>query len=244
MCGKCWGRGRDEGIKKPQVEALDMKKLSIFLVCGLTAATYAQTSLKTFTGPDGAFRFQYSDILVNCIPAQKAASSTESDTSAINSQPPVLSAPESCLPQGSFCSGPGSDARPLACFAYPKERFKDKPLFVSATFFVSEIQNARSENMCLKGSSNWLVIKAEEQPTTINHTRFKTFEIGDNWTGGGQDGPVYRAFHHNKCYELGIQTFTSRGEYDPGTFKEFTKQDWSEVDSRLEQALHSFVFLK
>src|SRR5580700_4466474 len=209
-----------------------MKTFIALCLCGLSIPLPAQITLRTFTSPDGIFQFKYSDVLVDCMSAGKQENGTGS------------SVPESCMSQGAICDGPGSEGSAMACFAYPKERFKDKPLFVSATFFVSEIQNARSENMCLKGSSNWLVIKAEEQPTTINHTRFKTFEIGDNWTGGGQDGPVYRAFHHNKCYELGIQTFTSRGEYDPGTFKEFTKQDWSEVDSRLEQALHSFVFLK
>jgi hypothetical protein len=26
--------------------------------------------------------------------------------------------------------------------------------------------------------------------------------------------PAYRTFHNGMCYELGIQTFTSRAEYD------------------------------
>jgi hypothetical protein len=82
------------------------------------------------------------------------------------------------------------------------------------------------------------------KPTTINHIAFKAFEIGDNGTSGGQSGPAYRTFHSGKCYELGIQNVLSRAEYDPGTVKEFTQQDSSEVDGRLRQALNSFVFLK
>ena len=65
-----------------------------------------------------------------------------------------------------------------------------------------------------KGVPNWLVINSKAGTTTINHVTFKTFEIGDNWTSGGQDGPAYRTFHNGMCYELGIQTFTSRAEYD------------------------------
>jgi hypothetical protein len=88
------------------------------------------------------------------------------------------------------------------------------------------------------------VIKSGAETTTINHVNFKTFEIGDNWTGHGQIGPAYRTFYNGKCYELGIQNVFSRAEYDPGTVKEFTKKDSSEVERRLRQALNSFVFLK
>ena len=80
--------------------------------------------------------------------------------------------------------------------------------------------------------------------TTINHVVYKTFEIVDNWMSGGQSGPAYRTFHRGKCYELGIQNVFSRAEYDPGTVKEFTKKDSSEVEGRLRQPLNSFVFLK
>jgi hypothetical protein len=132
----------------------------------------------------------------------------------------------------------------MACVAYPRERFKDKPAFVAATFYVSEIEPAKTREECLEGSKKWLVINSKAATTTINHVVFKTFEIGDNWMGGGQDGPAYRTFHNRKCYELGIQTVISRAEYDPGTVERFTKQDRSEVEGRLRQALNAFVFLK
>ena len=88
------------------------------------------------------------------------------------------------------------------------------------------------------------MINSSAGTTTINHVAFMTFEIGDNWTSAGQDGPAYRTFHNGMCYELGIQTFTSRAEYDPGTVKQFTKKDRSEVEDRLRQAPNSFVLLK
>ena len=131
--------------------------------------------------------------------------------------------------------------RPLACLAYPKERFRDKPLFVAAAFFVSEIQSAKDEKACLKGSTDWFVINAKAGTTMINHVSFTTFEIGDNWAGGGQSG---RTFHAGRCYELGVQTVISRAAYDPENDKAFSRQDRSEVEGRLKQALDSFVFLK
>jgi hypothetical protein len=96
----------------------------------------------------------------------------------------------------------------------------------------------------LQGSANWFVLNSKVATSTINHVAFKTFEIGDNWTSNGQSGPAYRTFRHGRCHELGIQTITSRAVYDPGTVKEFTRKDRSEVEGRLRQALNSFVFLK
>jgi hypothetical protein len=220
-----------------------MKTLVTFLVCGLAIAGSAQQSLKTFTGPNGLFRFQYSDMLVNCMPQQTPARPIKSGISEGN-QPAVSSIPDACMGQGAICDGPGSEGSAMACFAYPKEQFKDKPHFVAATFFVSEIQSAKTEKECLEGSPNWFVISSDARMITINHVTFKTFEIGDNWAGGGQSGPAYRTFHNGKCYELGIQTVISRAEYDPGTVQEFTQKDLSEVEDRLRQALNSFVFLK
>jgi hypothetical protein len=209
-----------------------MKTLIALCLCGLSIPLPAQTTLRTFTGSDGTFQFKHSDVLVDCTAVGKQENGSGS------------SVPESCTNQGAICDGPGSEGSPMACFAYPNEKFKDKPHFVAATFFVSEIQSAKTEQVCLKGSPNWYVINSKAGTTTINHVAFKTFEIGDNWTSGGQSGPAYRTFHNGKCYELGIQTAISRAEYDPGTVKEFTKKDRSEVEGRLRQSLNSFVFLK
>ena len=219
-----------------------MKTFITVVVVSLAVAGVAQLSLKTFTSSDGLFRLQYSETLVNCAPQQTPASAIESGPS--EEVQPVTSISDSCVNQGAICDGPGSGGAAKACFAYPKEEFKDKPHFVAASFFVSEIKSAKTENVCLKGSPDWYLINPKAGTTTINHVAFKTFEIGDNWTGHGQSGPAYRTFHNGKCYELGIQTVISRAEYDPGTVKEFTKKDASEVEGRLRQALNSFVFLK
>jgi hypothetical protein len=66
----------------------------------------------------------------------------------------------------------------MACFTYPKEEFKEKPDFVAASFFVSEVESAKTENVCLKGSRDWFVINSKAGTTTINHITFKIFEIG------------------------------------------------------------------
>lgn len=207
------------------IDVLEMQAIIALLVCALAVGGSGRTSLRTFASPDGTFRFQYSDILVNCALPQNPTSS-------------------SCSSQGGVCAGPGSDGQALACFAYPNEKFKDKPSFVAAAFYVSEIRAAQVEKVCLEKSPNWYVIGSTTGTTTINHVVFKTFEIGDNWTGGGQHGPVYRSFHDGRCYELGVQNVISRAEYDPETVKEFTKSDWLEVESALKQSLNSFVFLK
>ena len=220
-----------------------MKTLITLLICGLAIGGSAQQSVKTFTSANGLFRFHYPDMLVNCMPQQTSPSAIKSGMSQ-GGQSAVSSSTDSCMSQGSICGGMGSEESPAACFAYPKERFKDKPAFVAATFYVSEILSAKTEEVCLKGSPDWFVIKSEAETTTINHITFKAFEIGDNWTSGGQSGPAYRTFHKGKCYELGIQNVFSRAVYDPGTVKKFTKKDSSEVESRLRQPLNSFVFLK
>jgi hypothetical protein len=204
-----------------------MKTLITFLVCGLAIAGPAQTSLKTFTSADGVFRFQYSDVLVNACTSEQTPGN-----------------PASCKSQSTICDGPGSEGITLACFSYPNERFKNKTSYVGTDFYVSEIQSATTEQVCLRASPNWYVISSKPGITTINHVSFKTFEIGDNWTSHGQSGPAYRTFHDGKCYELGIQTLISRAEYDPGTVKEFTKKDSSEVEGCLRGVLNSFVFLK
>jgi hypothetical protein len=209
-----------------------MKTLIAICFCGLSIPLSAQTTPRTFTSRDGIFQFKYSDVLVDCTSVGKQENGTAG---------PV---PKSCVTQGAICDGPGSGGAALACFTYPKEEFIDKPAFVAATFYVSEILSAETEEVCLKGSPDWYVIKSGVETTTINHVTFKTFEIGDNWTSGGQSGSAYRTFHDRKCYELGIQNVFSRAEYDPRTVKEFTKKDSSEVERRLRQTLNSFVFLK
>lgn len=109
-------------------------------------------------------------------------------------------------------------------------------MFVAAAFFVSEVESAKTQEEYARASPNWLLI-SPKGVTVINRVSFSTFEIGDNWLGGGQDGPVYRSFHSGKCYELGIQTVTSRAAYDPESHTNLKNQDLAEVDNRLKETL-------
>jgi hypothetical protein len=200
-----------------------MKIALALWLCGLATALPAQ-SQKTFTSPDGRFRLHYPESLFSCNPH------------------PGSHSPDSCDNQA--CSGPGSDSTVLACFAVPTETFKGNRQFVAAAAFVSEIKSATNQQVCLKGSQDWLLIKAEPKPKIINHVKFREFEIGDNWAGGGQDGPVYRTFHNAVCYELGIQEILSRAAYDPEVDKPLTKAERDEVQNSLMQVLNSFAFVK
>jgi hypothetical protein len=204
-------------------KATQMKTVAIWALCGVSALACAQASQKTFTSSDGVFRFRYPEMLMDCMVKRSATS-------------------DSCLSQGALCNGPGSEGTTKACFAYPRERLKEKPMFVAAAFFVSDIESAKTQSQCLKPSPDWLLISSKGI-TRINHVSFASFEIGDNWAGGGQSGPVYRTFHRGECFELGIQTVISRAAYDPDGHNNLTDQDLSEVDGPLKEALHSFVFL-
>jgi hypothetical protein len=205
----------------------------------------AQTTLRVFTSTDGVFQFKYSAVLVDCTklaPTQPPASGVPQ---VFVGYPPPLSIPDSCRSQAGVCSDLGDQARTLACFAYPNDKFKNKPSFTAAMFFVDEIEQATTEKACLRGSENWDSAEIEKaRLRKINGITFKVFEIADNWMSGGQWGPVYRTFHDNKCYELGIQTAMVLGGYDSETLKRFTQKDNDEVQGRLNEAVNSFIFVK
>jgi hypothetical protein len=203
-----------------------MKALVVVCLCGLSSVTLAaQSKLRAFTSSDGIFQFKYSSVLAQCSPER-----TEGGLSG------------SWVPEGCLCNDEDS-VTTIACFAYPKDKFKDKPTFVGAAFFAAEVQPATTASACLQGSRNWLVRSV--QIARINSVSFKHFRVSDAWTSHYQTGDIYRVFHDQKCYEVGIQEINaSAGLYDPGTIKEFTKRDAGEVRALLEQALDSFVFLK
>ena len=203
----------------------------LYCLCGLSLLLSAQTALQTFKSQDGVFQFNYSRVLVHC--------TQQSEKGYSGSWIPA----DECSSQDGICDDASSSATAIACFAYPKAKFKEKPTFIAAAFFVAEVEEAATAKACLSGSQNWFV--EGTQRAKINGVEFKVFHISDAWTSGGQTGDIYRAFHNEQCYELGIQAAsTSSGAYDPGTFKEFTKRDWEEVQGQLRQPLNSFRFLK
>jgi len=205
-----------------------MKSSIMIWFCMLAAFSAAQT-LKTYQSADGVFRFKYSKVLIDCSPLLTQGNA---DSSVM----------DACMSQGSVCDDGGGDAKSIACFAYPKDKFQDKPTFIAATFFVAEAPGLKTEQACLQKSPNWMVTGT--RIATIRGVHFTVFEIGDNWLGGGQWGPIYRTFHGGACYELGQQTAMARGGYDDEVMKKFTKRDAQDIDSKLKAALHSFEFVK
>ena len=222
-----------------------MKVLIALCVCGLSVALPAQTAPQAFISPDGVFQFTYSGMLIDCTKKVPSNPTSSGVPKVFVGNPPAFSIPDSCQSMGDVCSDLGGQVSTLACFAYPKDKFRDKPVFAAAAFFIGKIEEATTESACLQGSQNWNTDEIEAAKfIRINNVAFKVFEIGDNWAGGGQGGPVYRTFHDKKCYELGIQTSVERAAYDPETSKEFTKQDSDEIQRRLKEALNSFKFVK
>ena len=196
--------------------------------CMLAVFSPAQT-LKTYVSADGVFRFKYSKILIDCSPLLTQG---RADSSVM----------DACMSQDPVCDDGGGDAKTIACFAYPKEKLKDQPTFIAATFFVADVPMLKTEQGCLQRSPNWMVTGT--RTATIGGVHFTVFEIGDNWLGGGQWGPIYRTFHGGKCYELGLQTAMSRRSDDDETVKTFRKHDAQDVDAKMKQPLHSFEFVK
>jgi hypothetical protein len=203
-----------------------MRALIALCLSALSIVSYHNTAMQTFTSPDGAFQFKYSSALIHCTLQQ-------------GSWIPG----DACTSQDGICDDDASSATTIACFAYPKRDFRDKPEFSAAAFFVAEVQAATTPKSCLEGSPNWLVEKT--QNAAIQSVRAKLFTISDAWTGGGQTGKIYRVFRGNTCYEFGIQQARMNiAAFDPGTIKKFTKQDADQVHTVLQQSLDSFGFLK
>lgn len=209
-----------------------MKALIVLPLCGLLAGLFLQDSPRTFTSPDGAFQFKYSSLLIHCTPER----TTEKGF------PVSWSPADSCLSQDGICDDSSASVITIACFAYPKDKFKEKPEFAGSAFFVGEVPGVTTSAVCLEGTKDWLIHDSES--AKIGSVDARLFHVSDAWMSGGQTGDIYRVFHRNKCYELGLQEASaSTGSLDPGTFKEFTKQDEADVQARLNQPIRTFTFL-
>jgi hypothetical protein len=179
-----------------------------------------------FTSADGAFGFHYAAELVRC----------EAQDSKVTSESVWVPA-EACR-----CNDPGGAAVTAVCFGYPKDKFKDKPTFNGASFFVATDVNATDAASCTAGSANWGEIKGEN--TSIGGGTFRHFRVNDAAMSHYSNSDIYRSFRTGKCYELVIQEMTTSPDvYDAGTQK-FTSEDEAEVKGKLLQALQSFRFLR
>jgi hypothetical protein len=198
----------------------------VAMVCGALAVLAAGDATKIFRSRDGVFQFRYAAELVECV-------ARDAKVTAGSSWSPE----DACR-----CNDPGGTAVTAVCFAYPKEKFKDKPTFNGASFFVATDATPMDEPSCLAGSASWGDVKSDR--AIIGATEFRHFRVGDAGMSHYSNSDIYRRFRTGRCYELVVQEVTTNpGVYDPGTIQEFTKEDDTEVMGTLTRALRSFQFV-
>jgi hypothetical protein len=148
---------------------------------------------------------------------------------------------------GAVCFGLFESAK--ACAVFPQSRYAGTN-FAYASFEELEIDKATTERACLTPPMRAANVPEFDVPKRdpkriINGVRFlHGISIG---VGGGTavTTDVYRAFHKGKCYELSVNIASSNIAYsDPGTVKEFTREDEKKVRSEIMAILDSFRFLK
>jgi hypothetical protein len=131
----------------------------------------------------------------------------------------------------SICDDDDDSLSTFVCLGYPS---------MENTFAVAEVKEAKTVGACLKGPEGWPM--SVHGTRIIRGVRFRLFEVSTAWTGGGLTGELYRTFHLNKCYELGIRSVWSH--YNEDETSETAKKYALDVHSRLEEPLQSFRFLK
>jgi len=175
--------------------------------------------LKTFVSPDGAFQFKYPLILSRC--------------SQVDEPEDRWEPPGACEGQQTVCDDDDESTSTLVCLGYPEEE---------AAFAVAEVKQAKTEAVCMRGPDDWPM--KLHGIRTIHGVRFKVFEVSTPWTSGGLNGELYRTFHLNKCYELGIRRIRSSArDEDSGKMTGPTNEDAKRVGNCLEEPLKSFRFL-
>jgi hypothetical protein len=225
-----------------------MRVIFCLCFCGMSIGLFAQSGLKTFTSPVGAFQFKYSPVLIHCSPQPEGQSRSW--------------VPDECNSQEAICGVMFDSSATIVCLARPThEHF-------TGAFFVADVQQAGEcmehwpnttcrplpikRKDCLAGSSNWWppqtpASTTRGQNTKIDSVHAKVFRVSHAWMSGGQTGDIYRVFHSNKCYELGIQeagvTSTAFDPEESEKMEKVEKEDQEKYGPLLLQALHSFRFL-
>lgn len=186
-----------------------------------------ESAKSTITSPDGKFRFEDDDSLVEC-----KRDPHQSDRWT----------PDDCEASIPVCSDVScsSDAT-VACVAYLAGATKEGTNLQAAAFSVNEIKGANTEGKCLNVPEPPPHV-GRSHTEKVNGVKFSVTEIDGVATGNLIDGYVYRNFHEKKCYELDIRiAYSNTGFSDPGTVRNF---DLEEVHRRLRKVLGSFEFLK
>jgi|ERR1700733_5283121 hypothetical protein len=156
-----------------------MKSLIAICLCVLAIPPLAQTNLQTFTSPDGAFQFKHSPALIHC-----------TQGTFLNGEARWIE--DSCLSQGDLCDDDSTKGTTIICLAYSNDKFKDKPAFIAAVFFVGLVPATTTQNSCLEGSQGWLI--HDSQATKINGVSARLFHTSDAWMSGGESGKSTECF--------------------------------------------------
>ena len=177
---------------------------------------------QTFRSPDGTFRFTY---------PSSYTLYTGSETDETGFYMPVCQSA-------------------VACVAYPRTTYAGTN-FLAAAFQAREIDDATTENVCLRppilaANGGPQFNTATKNPTKIiNGVSFLHGISGGVAMGNYMNSDLYRTFYRSKCYELSISISATRFEnFDPGAVREFTSGDEQRVTNELTMILNSFRFLK
>jgi hypothetical protein len=173
-----------------------------------------------FVSPDGVFRFSYtSDFLLN----------TEENKDEVE---------HSYIP---VCD------EATVCVVSRRDYFAGTTL-QAAAFQEREISDATNRDACLKGPPEDVPqyrLPKSDQTRVINGVTFRHWQSAEVGAGNSLSTDYYRVFHGQKCYELSLNIAESSfANFDPGTIKEFTRDDESQVMRDLMVSLNSFRFLK
>ena len=132
---------------------------------------------------------------------------------------------------------------PIACFAYPRDKYTNTSSFEAATFSVEIINHIATVKDCVSAPPDE-VFRRRDAEVILHGIKFAVFEFGEAGMSQAVSGDVYRVFHGGRCYQLGVNVATANAQtFDPPA-KEFARQDRRAVRSPLDAARASFRFLE
>jgi hypothetical protein len=197
--------------------------LTWVLVLALSLAQHGKQPVsqrQTFVSPDGVFRFLY--------PRAFILNTKENANEVGVSYIPVCN-------DGAVC-------------VVSRRSTSEGTNFQAASFQEREIQDATTEVACLKGPPEDVPtyrLPKDDQKRVIGGVVFTHGRTVEGGLGSHTSSDFYRVFHKRKCYELSVSIASSSfANFDPGTIKEFTREDEKRVQSDLMAILDSFRFLK
>ncbi len=206
----------------------NLSAVSVTLV--LVALTvFADGGTRTFTSPDGSFRFKY--------PASYRLYSGANIEGEVQQE-------QSFIP---LCNTFTVFSRStlLACVVYPRTEYRSTN-FEGAALQVDEVA-ADNASQCLvpmSGDNLGFEIPKQNAERVIDGVRFVHGLHSGAATSHWIWTDLYRAFYKGKCYELAINiTYTAFGVSAAGTARKFTPQDKQHVRRSLQRVVDSFRFL-